>query len=170
MTSDIKKYISLRDSLIQEKTRLETRLREINSALGQESGSGSSFSSSAARGFTVQRGRRAARRGGLSLRDAVLQATAKGPLTKEQILEAVKQLGYRFSTTNPLNSLGVILYGKNPKFKNDSGRFSPLGSSQTSSSGGTRPGTKRRKMSAEARARIAAAQRARWAKTKGARS
>jgi hypothetical protein len=33
-------------------------------------------------------------------------------------------MGYQFSTDDPLNSLGVILYGKNPKFKNEGGRFS----------------------------------------------
>ena len=170
MTSDIKKYISLRDALIQEKTRLESRLREINSALGQTedlSGRGASISQTA----TPKRGRRGAR-SGLSLRDAVLQATSKGPLTKEQILEAVKGFGYRFSTNNPLNSLGVILYGKNPKFKNSDGRFSPMGATNAGRAGntGARTGSKRGKLSPEARARIAAAQRARWAKVKGAKS
>jgi hypothetical protein len=168
MTSDIKKYINLRDSLILEKTRLENRLREINSALGQGQETGSGFNTSVARGVKASRGRRGAR-SGLSLRDAVLQATAKGPLTKEQILESVKSLGYRFSTTNPLNSLGVILYGKNPKFKNDAGRFSPMGGAAASGGENTRGQTrkKRGKLSPEARARIAAAQRARWAKAKG---
>jgi hypothetical protein len=95
-------------------------------------------------------------------------------LTKEEILEGVKNLGYRFSTSNPLNSLGVILYGKKPKFRNDSGRFSPLGgaptpgNAQANGNGQSRGASrKRRKMSPEARARIAAAQRARWAKVKG---
>ena len=171
MTSDIKKYITLRDSLIQEKARLESRLREINSALGDSEEARSGPSSSIARIATVKRGRRGAR-SGLSLRDAVLQATSKGPLTKEQILEAVKGLGYRFSTNNPLNSLGVILYGKSPKFKNSDGRFSPLGgtSAKRVEPSAGRTGGKRGKLSPEARARIAAAQRARWAKVRGAKS
>ena len=172
MRSDIKKYITLRDSLIQEKTQLESRLREINSALGQSEHAGGGFGSSIARGATARRGRRGAR-SGLSLRDAVLQATAKGALTKEQILEAVKGLGYRFSTNNPLNSLGVILYGKSPKFKNSDGRFSPMGAASVSrgeNAGGKTGGSRRGKLSAEARARIAAAQRARWAKAKNAKS
>ncbi len=171
MTSDIKKYISLRDSLIQEKTRLENRLREINSALGQGQESERGPSTSVARVVTASRGRRGVR-SGLSLREAVLQATAKGPLTKEQILDSVKKLGYRFSTNNPLNSLGVILYGKNPKFKNDAGRFSPIGVHSAKGGEITRgqTGKKRGKLSPEARARIAAAQRARWAKVKSAKS
>jgi hypothetical protein len=45
-------------------------------------------------------------------------------LTKHEILDAVLASGYQFSTNDPLNSLGVILYGKNPKFKNQNGRFS----------------------------------------------
>ena len=169
MTSDIKKYISLRDGLIQEKTRLENRLREINSALGQNEEVGRGREASVSQPITARRGRRGAR-SGLSLRDAVLQATAKGALTKEQILEAVKGLGYRFSTNNPLNSLGVILYGKNPKFKNNDGRFSPLANAARAENSGRRTGAKRGKLSPEARARIAAAQRARWAKVKGAKS
>jgi len=154
---------------MQEKTRLESRLREINSALGQGQEAGTARASSISQ--PARRGRRGAR-SGLSLRDAVLQATAKGPLTKEQILEAVKGFGYRFSTNNPLNSLGVILYGKNPKFKNNDGRFSPMGATNAGRAGnaGARTGSKRGKLSPEARARIAAAQRARWAKVKGAKS
>jgi hypothetical protein len=45
-------------------------------------------------------------------------------MTKHEILDAVLGAGYQFSTDDPLNSLGVILYGKKPKFKNDIGRFS----------------------------------------------
>jgi hypothetical protein len=170
MTSDIKKYITLRDSLIQEKTRLENRLQEINSALGQEGANRTGVNSPITRG-AARVGRRGAR-SGLSLRDAVLQATAKGPLTKEQILEAVKGLGYRFSTSNPLNSLGVILYGKNPKFNNSDGRFSPTAGFSVNriEKVGRKTGKKRGNLSPEARARIAAAQRARWAKAKRANS
>ena len=168
MTSDIKKYINLRDSLIQEKTRLENRLREINSALGQGAGVGSpSQGGAAGKAVSVRRGRRGPRTG-LSLRDAVLQVTGKGPLNKEQILDAIKALGYRFSTNNPLNSLGVILYGKNPKFRNEGGRFSPINTAIANREAVTpkRARKTRRKLSPEARERIAAAQRARWAKTR----
>ena len=171
MNSDIKRYLSLRDSLIQEKTKLETRLREINEALGSSAAIPASESPArtpAAR--PANRGRRGAR-GSISLREAVLQATANTPLTKEEILNRVRALGYRFSTNNPLNSLGVILYGKNPRFKNQDGRFSPTGGSPSQpaqksqpAKGGPKKG--RRQLSPEARERIAAAQRARWAKRK----
>src|SRR5687768_10279558 len=160
MNSDIKRYISLRDSLVQEKTKLETRLSEINEALG---GSVEPVASKAPAPATVarpvRRGRRGAR-GTISLREAVLQATAKSPLTKEEILNRVKALGYRFSTNNPLNSLGVILYGKNPRFKNEGGRFSPMGGASAQAAESRQPAKgpakkARRQLSPEARERIA---------------
>ena len=166
--NDIRRFLSLRDSLIQERTKLETRLREINQALGESNFPATTDSSSASP--VKGPGRRGGRRSsGISLREAVLQVTSKGPLSKEDILERVKGLGYRFSTNNPLNSLGVILYGKNPKFKNEGVRFSPTGNTSSSpkqSSTPSLPSRKRRKLSPEAREKIAAAQRARWAKTK----
>ncbi len=60
----------------------------------------------------------------LSLKEAVLKVIEGKALTKHEILDAVLALGYHFSTDDPLNSLGVILYGKKPKFKNDHGKFS----------------------------------------------
>jgi hypothetical protein len=99
-----------------------------------------------------------------------LQATSSGGLSKQEILKEVQRLGYKFSTKDPMNSLGVILYGKNPRFRNQEGRFSPMSGTASASpkaNGGT-PGrrSKRGQMSAEARERIAAAQRARWAKAR----
>lgn len=61
----------------------------------------------------------------LSLKESVLKVLEGGKeLSKHEILDAVLRLGYQFSTDDPLNSLGVILYGKNPKFKNEGGKFS----------------------------------------------
>jgi hypothetical protein len=172
MNSDIKRYLSLRDSLIQEKAKLETRLGEINQALGGSAPTAGTKSSATTASVPAVRQGRRGRRGTISLREAVLQSTEKSPLTKEEILDRVKALGYRFQTNNPLNSLGVILYGKNPRFKNEGGRFSPMGGGSasqnaTASKAANSPGRKaRRKLSPEARERIAAAQRARWAKRK----
>jgi hypothetical protein len=169
MKIDIRRYLSLRDSLLKEKNILEVRLQEINQALGQSSSAALEATATAPSG---PRGRRRGRRGGgISLRDAVMQV-ATTPLTKEEILQKVEGLGYRFSTKNPLNSLGVILYGKNPKFRNDGGRFSLPGGRASAAApqpakAGRAPGRQRRTLSPEARARIAAAQRARWAKARG---
>jgi hypothetical protein len=168
---DIRRYIDLRDSLVREKSELEQRLNQINEALGQADGAPKAAASapiSRSKNAGQRRGRPA--RGGISLRDAVLQVTASGPKTKEDILQGVKNLGYKFSTKNPLNSLGVILYGKNPKFKNENGKFQPVaGSASKATAPSAAPAAfrrKKRQMSPEARERIAAAQRARWAKAK----
>jgi hypothetical protein len=209
---DVRRYIDLRDSLRREKSELEERLKQLNEALGETSGmiessggegdsgasettsvpsgrgaksSAPSQAASASRATTGRGGRRGRRpSSGLSLRDAVLQVTASGPKTKDEILDGIEKLGYKFSTNNPKNSLGVILYGKKPRFKNDDGKFSPIGGSGAASGGGagsrgaakgssssTASGAgafsrKKRQLSPEARERIAAAQRARWAKSK----
>jgi hypothetical protein len=60
----------------------------------------------------------------LSLKEAVLKAIDGKSLSKHEVLDAVLRSGYQFSTDDPLNSLGVILYGKSPKFKNNAGQFS----------------------------------------------
>ena len=161
---NLRRYVDLRNSLTREKAQLQERLEQINQALGETT------PPAAARIGTTgpaRRGRPAA--SGLSLREAVLQVTSQRPMTKQEILDAVQSLGYRFSTNNPMNSLGVILYGKNPRFKNEGGRFSPAGGAKAGagakSNGAFR--RKKRQLSPEARERIAAAQRARWAKAKG---
>jgi hypothetical protein len=55
-------------------------------------------------------------RNGKSLKQVVLEVLADKSMTKHEILDAVLRAGYQFSTDDPLNSLGVILYGKSPKF------------------------------------------------------
>lgn len=162
----LKQYVSLHESLVRERSGLQKRLNDINRVLGGE----------ILVPFAAKRGRR--KRGGLSLRDAVLKVISATPLTKGEILQGIQSLGYRFSTKNPMNSLGVILYGKNQKFRNENGRFSlgtravlqdttdGEGRRSLSAEGAQKKG--RRRMSAEGRARIAAAARARWAKAKKA--
>jgi hypothetical protein len=96
----------------------------------------------------------------LSLRDHVFAVLQSGPKTKEEILQAVQARGYKFNTSNPLNSLGVVLYGQRPKLKRvEDGKFALRANAQ-------RTGGTKRNMSPAARERIAAAQRARWAKQK----
>lgn len=107
---NLEQFKNVRTALLSEKQELEARLHEINEALGQN--------------FFVQARRGRPTGAGLTLKDAVLQVIAGKSLTKQEILTAVENLGYRFSTANPINSLGVILYGRDPKFKNDRGRFS----------------------------------------------
>ncbi len=162
--NSLQQFVRLRQELSSERERLQVRLREINAALGEMPAPSSPVPSQPAR-----RGRRAAG-SGQSLREHVLAVLQGGPQTKEEVLSAVQARGYKFSTSNPLNSLGVILYGKNPKFKRVDGRFSLAGGptvASTSLRRGAGPG--RRTMSAAGRARIAAAQKARWAGPKNSK-
>ena len=182
---NLRRYIDLRDSLVREKATLEQRLEEINQALGHVSGGNSGSIQTPSKGAAETKNSKAAKstgrrgrvpRGGISLRDAVVQVLSDGPKTKQEILQGVEGLGYRFSTNNPMNSLGVILYGKNPRFKNENGQFGLKdgASSGTKQRDGSRfeAGTggafarKKRQLNPEARERIAAAQRERWAKQK----
>jgi len=118
MKSDtLKQYISLRDSIIAEREQLITRLREIDEALGAMGVK----SREAYYGPRTPTGRA---RNEMSLKETVLKVVDGKSLTKHEILDAVLRQGYQFSTDDPMNSLGVILYGRNPKFKNDGGRFS----------------------------------------------
>ena len=111
-TDTLKQFVALRQSLEEEKIRLERRLAEIHKALGEDAAGG---------------GRATARRvdNPMSLKEAVRRVTSSKPLTKPEILEAIHKIGYRFAAKDPTNSLNVILYTKG-NFKNQGGKFSPL--------------------------------------------
>ena len=150
----LREFIAAQAALKEERESLFERLTRIEAVLGRTN-SLSSFNS------TPRHWGRASNP--MGLRDAVIQVTRLRALTKQEIFEAVKRLGYQFGGKDPLNTLGVILYGKHPRFRNDGGRFSlgPAPSLTTSGRKYTR--------SAAGRARIAAAQRARWAKARAAK-
>jgi hypothetical protein len=169
----LQQFVKLRRELIQERDQVARRLAQINGALGELPAPSESAAQGASAGQSAARApqpRAAAPQsgGGRSLRELVLEVLRGGPKTKEEVLDEVQQRGYKFQTNNPLNSLGVILYGKNPKFNRVEGRFSLPGGAARS--GGAKPsggGGGRRQMSSAARARIAEAQRQRWAARKG---
>lgn len=126
MKSDsIKQFVALRDSLQQERTALLARLAEINRALGT-----TSVASAAA---PAERGRPPGSRGRglkrmknpMSLREAIAMATKKKPLDRHEILAAIAKLGYRFATSNPMNTLCSVLYAKG-QYKNTNGKFAPM--------------------------------------------
>ena len=125
MKDDIlKNFLASREALLGEKKAIEERLKEINEALGVI-------------GVYPSAGGRRGPRVGISLKDAVIKVTCQKPMTKHEILDAVQALGYRFRTDNPLNSLGVILYGKKIALKNDNGYFSYVGEPVEGLTGGS---------------------------------
>lgn len=115
----LKAFVTLRTSLEAERAKLTARLAEVEAALGTIAASGGA--KSAAKGAFAPRKRA---QNELSLKEAVLKAIEKKPLTKAEILAAVEKLGYKFTAKNPTNSLNTLLYGKKPKFKTQDGKFS----------------------------------------------
>lgn len=113
--------MALRAELLKEKAELESRLARITAALEDRSVKSARVAAS----VPARRGRRKRARNKLSLRELALQVTRAKPLTRRETLVAVERLGYKFSTKNPLNSLGVALYNKK-FFKNRGGKFSPV--------------------------------------------
>lgn len=109
----LKQFLELRETLLAEKVGLETRLAEINTALGLVYGY-----QGGARGRAAGQGNNA-----ISLKLAVMRLTNGRALTKSQILTELDAVGYKFRTSTPVNSLGVILYGRVPKFNREYGAF-----------------------------------------------
>ena len=167
-TDSLNQFVRLHRELNKERSELEARLGAINEALGAMSVP--SFTPSrpdVATRIPRRAGRGKRGGGGTSLREHVIAVLQQAPKTKEEVLNAVMARGYKFATSNPLNSLGVILYGKNSPFNRADGKFSiKNGATKVSSTSTDAPKRKKRTMSPAARARIAAAQRARWAKQK----
>ena len=114
----VKQFLTIHESLLKEKAALEARLAQINQALALK-GSGAP-----AIGFRQSTKRPKRHKNRLSLRAAAMEATKAKPLSKREILAAIKKLGYEFTTTKPLNSLNAVLYSKR-QFKNAGGKFSP---------------------------------------------
>lgn len=168
-TDPLKQYAKLRQQLLAEKAQLESRLHEINLVLQAEASLGPGTSSNRTGiSSTVRRRGRGENR--LSLRQAIVQALGSGPLSRQELAQAVKELGYVSHAKDPLNSMGVVLYAKNSPFKKKDGKFYlPSGIKvETTDKNGHPTVPAKRTMSPEAKAKIAAAQRARWARQKRA--
>ena len=117
----VKQYVALRSALTQEKSALEARLAEINRALG---GSSAPAAAVVVKTSPTKRGPRA--QNSMSLKEAALQVAKAGPMTKPDMLVAIKKLGYKFSAKNPMMSLNTLLYSPG-NFKNlGGGRWSLL--------------------------------------------
>jgi hypothetical protein len=166
----LKQYAKLRQQLIEEKSQIENRLNEINEVLG----AGTTLTHA---GRTPAPSRPGPRRGRpprgsteMTLREAVVKALSNGPVARKDLVQAVEGVGYRFTTKNPLNSIGAVLYNKKSGVKRKGGKFYVEGGSHVGNGVTAEQPTparkKRRRLSAEGRARIIAAAKARWAKQK----
>ena len=121
-TDLIKQAQAVRQRLQSRKTELERELSEINRALNGHA------SAAVPR---VRPDRQPVRqpvklvKNQFSLRDMVLRATAKRPLTKPEILDAVQRAGYKFTTNDPANSLNALLYSKDGPCRRQGEKWSP---------------------------------------------
>jgi len=116
----LKQFVNLRESLRAEQVMLEKRLAEIQAALADRAVT-TPATTAAPRARKARRARNI-----VSLKAAILQATREKALTKPEILAAVQKAGYQFTTAKPMNSINVVLYGKQPKFKKANGKFRPM--------------------------------------------
>jgi hypothetical protein len=117
----LQQYLASLEALHAEKAELEARLAKIEAAL---TGAQAAIRGGRHRRLDGVRPRRG-RRGGLSLREAVAQVTRHRPLRKPEILQAVQKIGYKFATSDPMNSLNAMLYAPANRFRNVKGRFAP---------------------------------------------
>ena len=131
MTTDIlQQYLESHEAIRKEKSVLESRLARINQALAGRA----TIPAAPARTVTPapapapakpRRARRVSKRSAnpLSLAEVMRKVTSVKPLTKPEILAAVKNLGYKFESANPMNSVNVKLYTRGLFQKKPGGRF-----------------------------------------------
>jgi len=166
MNTDIlQQYVSARNALLDEKAQTESRLQQLNQAL-----TGTPVVQAVAPKPVEKVPRQT--RSPISMRAAVVQVTTGHPMTKPEILAAIQNLGFRSASKKPRRRLDNLLYGKNPRFKRENGRFSPMGTA-TGAAEAKRTAkavmpTVKRRVSAAGRARRSALTKARWAKIKKA--
>ena len=168
----LKQYAKLHQQLIEEKSQIENRLVEINQVLGPQTTLPST--SGPAQAVAAPKSRRGRPpKGSLSIKEIVTKAlTERGPLSRKELGQAVIDLGYQTKSKNVLGSIGNVLYAKDSPFKSSDGKFHLAGGTavKTATVGNETKeaptGKKKRKMSAEAKAKISLAAKARWAKVK----
>lgn len=123
--SSIKKFIALRDGLLKEKAEITARLIEIEQALGSEAVATAPKAAKTVKAPRAAKAPRAGKRRArneMSLKEAAVKVAAGKAMTKQEILDGIIKLGYKFSTKDPMNSLNVVLYsGKT--FKRADGKF-----------------------------------------------
>jgi len=155
----IRQAISLFQQLQQERRQHQARVEAIDQVLAQ-------IRADAPAVATV--GRRGRGTNAMRLQDAVAQSLAQGPQTKDELLAGVQQVGYRFATRNPMNSLQTFLYTTGKQlFPRVDGKFSVAGASTVPKA--AKPAKVKRTMSPAARTRISEAAKARWARQKAGR-
>ncbi len=161
----LNEFVRLRESLFNEKAAIEARLLELNQILGFELPGSAPKPVSWNPDPTQLGGKK------LTMKQAICEALANGPLTRKELGIAVKAAGYVSKSKNLLSSMGIVLYGKDSPFKKMGKRFYlpiNLNPAKAEPANGLRK-AKKKPMSSEAKAKIAAGQKRRWALRKQAK-
>lgn len=121
MGSDaLQQFRESRQALLKEKADIEKRLAALTEELAKDAPDAASH----LLGPSLELGRsRKHFKNKMTLREAVRQLTAQRPLTEEEILTELKNLGYRFATADRKASLKAILRGTR-QFRKKKGRYS----------------------------------------------
>lgn len=121
----VQQFTSIHADLLREREAIQSRLQRINAALGGMKPTDETTPSPSS--LPKRRGRPPGRkpRSLLNAREAIIQVTAKQPLTIHEIVAAVQRIGYRFATKNPAGSVSAFLYSKAGKklIKRAGGKF-----------------------------------------------
>ena len=124
INKQLEEFMGMRESLLGERKSLEEQIKQIDEALGVPDGLG-------LRGVVGRRRVKRARNE-MSLKQAISEVIAKKPMGRREILTAVQELGYKFSTSHPFNSLSAALYS-NKAFAKDGNVFGLANSKNASS-------------------------------------
>lgn len=122
-STSIKQFLKLHHQLSQERAKIQKRLKEVEDALGAFDSVPTPIKTTEGKKRGPKPGSKKTVSNEMSLKDAVVKVLGKQQLTKEEILDGVLKLGYRFRTRKPLGTITVVLYGKNPKFTRKDGKF-----------------------------------------------
>ena len=123
----LQQFVAVRQQLERQRADLHSRVLEIDRILN-----GTNLSKPAGRAGGLHSNgvaaHRASRRGrgsnGMSMSDAAQRVLRSGPKNIGQLLEGLRKVGYRFASTNPKNSLAVMLYTNKKLFNGKRGIFS----------------------------------------------
>jgi hypothetical protein len=115
-----KEFLRLKKELMKERAGLVERIQQINTVLNAQE----FYDSKTANIKFRPQHKVQTPRNTMTLKAAVIMITRRRPLTKEEILVELEEVGYEFATPKPMNSLNTTLYAKGV-FKNENGRFSP---------------------------------------------
>jgi len=112
----LKEFERLREAMLRRKAEIEAELKALEAVLG-----GKTLPQAPASSRQKPKGVRNA----ISLGDAVFSVTKDAPLSKKEILTALKRRGYRFSpTSSPIEEVSVVLHF-DKRFEIVNGKYAP---------------------------------------------